>query len=107
MENNRIRVKKINFRNKQLIRLSVFRSNRGMTAALIDDKKGITIGSASTLKMDVKLTPMEKVEKLGKEIAAIAKTKKVSEVVFDRKNYKYHGKVKALADAVRQAGLKI
>lgn len=92
-------------------RLSVFRSNKNLHVQLIDDTKGITIASASTIEKDFTADSKNKsnvvtAEKLGELIAKRALDKKVKEVIFDRGRYVYHGKVKALADSARKAGLK-
>ncbi len=92
-------------------RLSVFRSNNHMYAQIIDDVAGNTIVSASTLQADVKdgLTKTNNVEaasKLGTVIAKRALDNGIKVVVFDRGGYIYQGKVKALADAAREAGLE-
>ncbi|AGM24796.1 50S ribosomal protein L18 [Spiroplasma chrysopicola] len=89
-------------------RLNVFKSNGHFYAQLIDDVKQTTIVSASTLKMaDLKSTSnIAAAEKVGQEIAKQAIAKKITTVVFDRGGYLYHGKVKAFAEAARQAGLK-
>ncbi len=91
-------------------RLSVFRSNNHMYAQIIDDVAGNTLVSASTLQDDVK-TGLDKTnntaaaKKLGEIIAKKAIDRKISKVVFDRSGYIYQGKVKALAEAAREAGL--
>ena len=88
-------------------RLSVFRSNANITAQLIDDVKGVTLASASSL--DLKLENGSNVAAaiaVGTEIANRAKQANISAVVFDRGGYLYHGRVKALADAARAAGLE-
>ena len=76
----------------------VFRSNTRISAQLIDDEKGHVLGVASGAKT--------KGKEVGEAIAQKAKKKKVTHVVFDRGGYKYHGGIKALADAARQEGLK-
>ena len=92
-------------------RLSVFRSNNHMYAQIIDDTVGNTLVSASTLQKDVK-ADLEKTDDvaaaahLGKVLAERAVAKGISTVVFDRGGFIYQGKVKALADAAREAGLK-
>jgi large subunit ribosomal protein L18 len=83
-------------------RLTVYKSNYSMYVQIIDDDKGLTIVSH---KVDGKNIAAAKM--LGKEIAAQAKSKKISGVVFDRRGYRYHGAVKALADAVREGGLVV
>ncbi|MDO8492018.1 MAG: 50S ribosomal protein L18 [bacterium] len=89
----------------QIPRLAVFKSNRYIYAQLIDDVKGSTIGSATTLK-ETKGTMMEKAEKVGEKIAKVAEDMKIKEVVFDRGGFRYMGHVKALADSARKGGLK-
>lgn len=86
-------------------RMSVFRSLRGMTVQLIDDGAGKTLATASLKEAKGKRT-VEGAAKLGKLIADKAKKKKIGKVVFDRSGYKYHGRVKALADAAREGGLQ-
>ncbi len=92
-------------------RLAVFRSNNHMYAQIIDDVAGNTIVSASTLQADVKeglekTNNVEAATKLGTVIAKKALDNGINEVVFDRGGYIYQGKVKALADAAREAGLQ-
>lgn len=87
-------------------RLSVFRSNAQIYAQVIDDVKGVTLASASSLKITEKLTKTEKAAKVGAALAEAAKKAGVETVVFDRNGYLYHGRVQALADAAREAGLK-
>ena len=92
-------------------RLAVFRSNNHMYAQIIDDEAGNTIVSASTVQDEVKkgLSKTNNVEaaaKLGEVIAKKAKDNGINQVVFDRGGYIYHGKVKALAEAAREAGLE-
>ena len=92
-------------------RLAVFRSNNHMYARIIDDTVGNTLVSASTTQKDVK-AELEKTNDvaaasyLGKVIAERALAKGITEVVFDRGGFIYHGKIEALADAAREAGLK-
>ena len=87
-------------------RLSVFRSNAQIYAQVIDDRKGVTLASASSLSIKDKITKTEKAAQVGKVIAVAAKEAGVEQVVFDRNGYLYHGRVKQLADAAREAGLK-
>ena len=92
-------------------RLSVFRSSKNIYAQIIDDGAGATIASASSIEKDVKGGLKTGADKdaaavVGKLIAERAVGKGVSEVVFDRGGYRFHGRVKALADAAREAGLK-
>jgi large subunit ribosomal protein L18 len=87
-------------------RLSVFKSTRYMYVQLIDDSIGKTLIAASTLEDTLKGNNKEAAKKLGAEIAKRAKTKNIENVVFDRNGYRYHGKIKEVADAAREAGLK-
>ena len=88
-------------------RLAVFRSNTSIYAQLIDDLSGVTVASASSKDLkDFKGPKVEISKEVGKKIAELASGKGISEVVFDRAGYLYHGRVKALADAAREAGLK-
>jgi large subunit ribosomal protein L18 len=87
-------------------RLSVFRSNKAIYAQLIDDTTGVTLAAASSVKLDDAKANVETAGRVGKEIAEKALSKGISEVVFDRSGYLYHGKVKSLADGAREGGLK-
>lgn len=86
-------------------RLTVFRSNSQIYAQVIDDTKGVTLASASSLAIKDKITKTEKAALVGKAVAEAAQKAGVSAVVFDRNGYLYHGRVKQLADAAREAGL--
>lgn len=86
-------------------RLNVFRSNKNIFAQIIDDTKGTTLASASSLKM-TNGGNIEGAKAVGKAIAEAAQKAGINEVVFDRGGYIYHGRVKALAEAAREAGLK-
>ena len=90
-------------------RLSVHRSSKNISVQLIDDAQGVTLASASTLEKDLGLVGKNNVEaaaKIGAAIAERAKARGVEAVVFDRGGFLFHGKIKALADAAREAGLK-
>lgn len=88
-------------------RLSVFRSNTGIYAQLIDDVNGKTIASASSAALKgEKGTKVELSKKAGLKLAELAKSIGITEVVFDRGGYLYHGRVKALAEGAREGGLK-
>jgi large subunit ribosomal protein L18 len=88
-------------------RLSVYRSNRGVFAQLIDDDTGRTIAAVNWTEPDLRsMKPMDQAKKAGEEIAARAKQAGVETCVFDRGGYQYHGRVKALADGAREGGLK-
>ncbi len=92
----------------QIPRLNVFRSNSNIFAQIIDDEKGITLVSASSIDKELKLENGGNVEaatKVGELLAKRAKEAKIEKVVFDRGGYLYHGRVKALAEAARENGL--
>ena len=86
-------------------RLSIFRSNNYMYAQLIDDTSGRTVGAATDARAK-NVTKMQGAVLVGTDIAARAKDAKIGEVVFDRNGFKYAGRIKAVADAARAAGLK-
>ena len=91
-------------------RLSVFRSGRHIYAQVIDDAKGVTLASASTAEKDLRKSVKTGADKtaaetIGKLVAERAIKAGIKDVVFDRGGYKYHGRVKALADAARESGL--
>lgn len=90
-------------------RLNVFRSNKHIYAQLIDDTKGVTLVSASTLDKELSLestSNIEATQKVGELVAKRAVEKGISSVVFDRGGYLYHGRIQALADAARENGLQ-
>ena len=88
-------------------RLCVFRSNKNIEAQVIDDVKGVTLASVSSVALKLENgSNVEAATKVGEAIAAACKAKKISKVVFDRGGYIYHGRVAALADAARKGGLK-
>tara|TARA_B100000902_G_scaffold263736_1_gene249880 strand:- start:516 stop:848 length:333 start_codon:yes stop_codon:yes gene_type:complete len=100
----RYKSKKVSSRN----RLSVFKSNNHIYAQLIDDTKGITLASSSSVEKtikDLKLSRKEIAEQIGKNIAKKIISKGIKDVAFDRGKYKYHGLIKILADAARVEGL--
>jgi len=100
----RYKTKSISKRN----RLSVFRSNNHLYAQLIDDTKGITLASASSIEKSIKdknLQRKEIAELVGKTIAKKIISKGIDKVAFDRGKYKYHGLIKILAEAARSEGL--
>ncbi|MCA0204547.1 MAG: 50S ribosomal protein L18 [Proteobacteria bacterium] len=91
------------------LRLSVHRSNKNISAQLIDDAKGITIASASTLEKELGVVGVNNIDaatKVGAAIAERAKAAGIEECYFDRGGFLFHGKIKALADAAREGGLK-
>ena len=89
-------------------RLNVFRSNANIYAQIIDDVNGVTLVSANTLEKDFEGATgnIEAAKKVGALVAERAKAKGIEEVVFDRGGYIYHGRVAALAEGAREAGLK-
>jgi large subunit ribosomal protein L18 len=89
-------------------RISVFRSNRGISAQLIDDDSGRTLAAVNWTEDALRsLTPTEQAQKAGELLAQRAKAAGVSTVVFDRGGYQYHGRVKALAEGAREGGLTL
>lgn len=92
---------------KDCPRLVVFRSNKHIEAQIIDDVKGATLVHVSSVTLKLENgSNVEAAKKVGEELAKVAKTKKISKVVFDRGGYIYHGRVAALAEAAREGGLK-
>ncbi len=87
-------------------RLSIFRSNTHISAQIIDDETGKTLATSSTTNMKASGNKVEQAVAVGKDIAAKAQAAGVKAVVFDRGGYKYHGRVKAIADSAREAGLQ-
>ena len=92
-------------------RLSVFRSSKHIYAQVVDDVSGSTLAHASTLSRDVRgevaeASKSDAAKKVGQAIAKLLLAKGISKVVFDRNGYLYHGRIRALADAAREAGLK-
>ncbi|MCA0922701.1 50S ribosomal protein L18 [Pseudooceanicola nanhaiensis] len=110
-QKRRLRVRnKLRKVNAGRVRLSVHRSNKNISVQLIDDVQGVTLAAASTLEKDlgcVGKNNIEAAQKVGAAIAERAKKAGIEEAYFDRGGFLYHGKVKALADAAREAGLKI
>jgi len=89
-------------------RVSVFRSNRGIHAQLVDDLSGRTLAAVAWTESDLRgLKPMEQAGKAGELLAKRAKAAGVEAALFDRGGYRYHGKVKAFAEGVREGGLKV
>ena len=106
----RLRVRnKLRKMNAGRVRLSVHRSNKNISVQLIDDVQGVTLASASSMEKDLGVVGRNNVEaaaKVGTVIAERAKKAGVEECYFDRGGFLFHGKVKALADAAREGGLK-
>jgi large subunit ribosomal protein L18 len=87
-------------------RLTVFRSNKGIYAQIIDDVSGRTLAAASSVKLEKgEQTPVVIAQEVGKQIAEAAKQNNIAQVVFDRNGYLYHGRIKALAEGAREGGL--
>ncbi len=104
-----LRVRKNISGTSTLPRLNVFRSNAHIYAQVIDDVKGVTLVSASSIDKELKLangSNIEAAKQVGALVAKRALEKEIDSVVFDRGGYIYHGRVKALAEAARDAGLK-
>lgn len=106
-----LRVRKNLRGNNEKPRLTVFKSNKHISVQLIDDENGLTIGSAATIDKDFKGTDFGKktkdaAKKVGEKIAEIAKKHNISEVIFDRGRFKYHGILAELAEGARASGLK-
>ena len=116
MDTNKVKNQKFSRRKKKVRakiegkkdcpRLSVFRSNKGMFLQLIDDQDGKTLVSATSNEVKNKGKKVEVGFELGKLLAKKAQEKKIEKIVFDRGGYKYHGRVKAVADGAREGGLK-
>lgn len=104
----KMRIRKKVAGSKEMPRLSVFRSNRDIYAQIIDDSEGKTLVQASSKEKSFtsKGTKSERSVEVGKILAERAKSAGISQVVFDRNGYLYHGRVKALAEGAREAGLK-
>jgi large subunit ribosomal protein L18 len=101
-------LKKRIFGHTERPRLSVFRSNTAIYAQIIDDMQGVTLASASSRIKDIgtqNVTKTEKSRLVGLKLAEQAKAAGVEKVVFDRNGFKYHGRIKALAEAAREGGL--
>jgi large subunit ribosomal protein L18 len=89
-------------------RISVFRSNQGLSAQLIDDSSGRTLAAVNWFEADLRgLAKPERTKRAGETLAERAKSAGISEAVFDRGGYRYHGHVRAFAEAVREAGISV
>jgi large subunit ribosomal protein L18 len=87
-------------------RLAVYKSSKNISIQAIDDVKGVTLAAATSLKIKEKMTKSEKSKIVGKQLAEILKEKNLDTAVFDRRGFKYHGRVKLLADSIRENGIK-
>ncbi len=115
-ERRKLRIRKKVVGTSERPRLTVFRSARHIYAQVIDDEKGCTLVHASTLSKDLAAPPAapegkpvkktDKAKQVGALVAKMCLSKSIKQVVFDRNGYKYHGRVSALAQAARAAGLK-
>lgn len=110
-ERRKLRIRKKVSGTPERPRLSVFRSARHIYAQVVDDVSGKTLAFASTLSKDLRGmlendTKLEAAKKVGALIAKICRSKQIDRVVFDRNGYLYHGRVSALAQAAREAGLE-
>lgn len=108
-ERRKLRIRKSVNGTTERPRLSVFRSARHIYAQVIDDTTGKTLVAASTLSKDLRTnvdgTKSDEAKKVGALIAEMCKSKSIEKVVFDRNGYRYHGRIKALADGARKGGL--
>jgi len=106
----RLRIRKKISGTAEKPRLAVFRSNKQIYVQLVDDLKGVTLLSVSSKEKEIAgntgIKKTEQAKLVGKSLAARCKEKGIENVVFDRSGYKYHGRVKSLADAAREGGLK-
>jgi large subunit ribosomal protein L18 len=110
-ERRKLRIRRKISGTSEQPRLSVFRSAKHIYAQVVDDAAGSTVAHASTLSRDVRgevteATKLDAAKKVGEQIAKLLLAKGISKVVFDRNGYLYHGRIRALADAAREAGLK-
>jgi large subunit ribosomal protein L18 len=110
-ERRKLRIRRKISGTDQRPRLTVFRSAKHIYAQVVDDAAGTTVAHASTLSRDVRgdateATKLDAAKKVGQTIAKLLLSKGIDKVVFDRNGYLFHGRVRALADAAREAGLK-
>jgi large subunit ribosomal protein L18 len=110
-ERRKLRIRRRISGTSEKPRLSVFRSAKHIYAQVVDDVAGKTVAHASTLSRDVRgdageASKLDAAKKVGSAIANLLLSKGIDKVVFDRNGYLYHGRIRALADAAREAGLK-
>ncbi len=105
-QRRKVRIRAIVKGTAERPRLVVSRSNSKHFLQLIDDETGVTLVSVSDIKDKGKETKTEAAKKLGQKIAELAQAKKITDIVFDRNGYRYHGRVKAIAEGAREGGLK-
>jgi large subunit ribosomal protein L18 len=105
----RMRIRKKISGTAERPRLAVFRSNKQIYVQVVDDLRGVTLLAVSSKEKELARTGIKKTEQakiVGKSLAARCKEKGIESVIFDRSGYRYHGRVKSLADAAREGGLK-
>lgn len=109
IEKRKLKVKSKIFGTAEVPRMCVFKSNKYIQAQVIDDVKKDTLVAMTSqkIKESGKMTKIEEAFEVGKEIAEKSLEKKIKKVVFDRNGYRYHGRVKALADGARKGGLEL
>jgi large subunit ribosomal protein L18 len=109
-ERRKLRIRKKIVGTPERLRLSVFRSAKHIYAQVIDDIKGVTVAAASTVAKSTKGTitgkKVDQAKLVGKALAEACKSKNIDSVVFDRGGFRYHGRVKAVAEGAREGGLK-
>lgn len=109
-ERRKVRIRKKVFGTTERPRLNVFRSTKHIYAQVIDDVKGVTVAAASTMAKDTRggMTgkKVDKAKAVGQAVAEQCKSKNIEAVVFDRGGYRYHGRVRAVAEGAREGGLK-
>ena len=107
----KFRIRKIVNGTSEKPRMSVFRSNKQIYVQLVDDVNGVTLAQVSSLNKEIaekkNINKMQQAEEVGKLMAQVAKDNGIGTVYFDRNGCLYHGRIKALAEAARQGGLKI
>jgi len=108
-EQRKMRVRRRLLGKSDSLRLSVFRSNKFIYAQVIDDNKGVTLVEATSQKIKGAKgkTKCEEAFEVGKEVAKKSLEKNIKSVVFDRNGYRYHGRIKSVADGAREGGLKL
>ncbi|XQP55719.1 MAG: 50S ribosomal protein L18 [Mycoplasmoidaceae bacterium] len=105
LRHNRI-TRKLKLQGNELPRLVVTKTNANITAQIFDDAKGVTLVSSSSVQLKLKSGNVEACKKVGQDVAKKALAKNIKKVAFDRGGSKYHGRIEALADAAREAGLQ-
>jgi len=106
IKNRRAKRVRQTIKSSSLPRLSIYRSNKYIFAQIIDDSQGKTLASLSSKKVDLKGNKTAQAKEVGKKLATLAKESKITKVVFDRGRYRFHGRVKALAEGAKEGGLQ-